>query len=129
MSPGDAKLPRTPRVICVFGATVEGLNPTSGGNGGGDGGGDGGGEGGGGKGGGDGGGGEGGGDGGGGDGGDGYEHTFQPLPVTLPSGAHSILPEPKIKLEGPNPPEKAVHVPYGWWLGMRRRSTPDCVLK
>ena len=43
MSPGDAKLPRTLRVICVFGATVEGVNPTSGGDGGGDGGSDGGG--------------------------------------------------------------------------------------
>ena len=39
VSPGDAKLPRTLRVICVFGAMVEGENPTSGGDGGGDGGG------------------------------------------------------------------------------------------
>jgi hypothetical protein len=38
VSPGDAKLPRTLRVVCVFGATVEGENPTSGGDGGGDGG-------------------------------------------------------------------------------------------
>ena len=37
VSPGDAKVPRTLRVICVFGAMVEGLNPTSGGEGGGDG--------------------------------------------------------------------------------------------
>ncbi len=67
VSPGDAKLPRTLRVICEFvGATVEGENPTSGGDGGGDGGG---GDGGGGDGGGDGGGGDGGGDGGGGGGG------------------------------------------------------------
>ena len=67
VSPGDAKVPRTLRVICVFGAMVEGLNPTSGGEGGGGEGG--GGEGGGGEGGGDGGGGEGGGGDGGGDGG------------------------------------------------------------
>ena len=39
VSPGDAKVPRTLRVICVFGAMVEGENPTSGGDGGGDGGG------------------------------------------------------------------------------------------
>ena len=31
VSPGDAKLPRTLRVICVFGAMVEGVNQTSGG--------------------------------------------------------------------------------------------------
>ena len=31
VSPGDAKVPRTLRVICVFGATVEGVNQTSGG--------------------------------------------------------------------------------------------------
>ena len=36
VSPGDAKVPRTLRVICVFGAMVEGENPTSGGDGGGD---------------------------------------------------------------------------------------------
>ena len=53
VSPGDAKVPRTLRVICEFGAMVEGENPTSGGDGGG------------------------GGDGG--DGGDGYEHTRQPV--------------------------------------------------
>ena len=35
VSPGEAKVPRTLRVICVFGAMVEGLNPTSGGEGGG----------------------------------------------------------------------------------------------
>ena len=33
VSPGDAKLPRTLRVICVFGAMVEGLNPTVAGKG------------------------------------------------------------------------------------------------
>ena len=38
VSPGDAKVPRTLRMVCVFGATVEGENPTSGGDGGGDGG-------------------------------------------------------------------------------------------
>ena len=74
VSPGDAKLPRTLRVICEFvGATVEGENPTSGGDGDGDG--DGGGDGG------DGGDGGGDGGGGGGDGGDGYEHTRQPEAV------------------------------------------------
>jgi len=31
VSPGDAKLPRRLRVICVFGAMVEGVNQTSGG--------------------------------------------------------------------------------------------------
>ena len=59
----------------------------------------------------EGGGGEGGGDGegGGGDGGDGggggggYEHTRQPEPVTLLSEDHWIVPEPKLKLEGPPP--------------------------
>ena len=65
VSPGDAKVPRTLRVIGVFGATVEGENPTSGGDGGGDGGGHGGLD---------------GGDGGDG-GGDGYEHTRQPMAV------------------------------------------------
>ena len=39
VSPGDAKVPRTLRVISVFGAMVEGWNPTSGGGGGGGGGG------------------------------------------------------------------------------------------
>ena len=39
VSPEDAKVPRTLRVICEFGAMVEGENPTSGGDGGGDGGG------------------------------------------------------------------------------------------
>ncbi len=113
VSPGDAKLPRTLRVICEFGATVEGENPTSGGDGGGDGGGNGGGDGGGGDG--------GGGDGGGGDG-DGYEHTRQPLPYPpAPSEDHWIVPGPKMKLEGPPPPENAVNVPDGW-LGMRRKS-------
>ena len=68
VSPGDAKVPKTLRVVCVFGAMVEGEKPTSGGEGGGEGGGDGGGDGGGGNGGGDGGGGDGGGDGGGGEG-------------------------------------------------------------
>ena len=33
VSPGDATVPRTLRVIGVFGATVEGENPTSGGDG------------------------------------------------------------------------------------------------
>ena len=33
VSPGDAKVPRTLRVTCVFGAMVEGRNPTSGGEG------------------------------------------------------------------------------------------------
>ena len=61
VSPGEAKEPRTLRVICVFGTMVEGLNPTSGGEGGG---GEGGGEGGGGEGGGGEGGANGGGDGG-----------------------------------------------------------------
>ena len=86
MSPGDAKLPRTLRVICVFGETVEGVNPTSGGDGGGDGGG-----------------GDGGGGDGGGDGGDGYEHTRHPgwNPKLT---THGIVPGPKMKLEGPLPP-------------------------
>ena len=35
VSPGDAKVPRTLRVVCVFGAMVEGEKPTSGGEGGG----------------------------------------------------------------------------------------------
>jgi hypothetical protein len=161
VSPGDAKVPRTLRVVCVFGAMVEGENPTSGGDGGGDGGGgEGGGEGGGGEGGGgdggggeggggegsggeggggegggaggdggegggDGGGGEGGGegggDGGGGDGGASGTHTRQPVLVALPSEFHVIVPGPKMKLEGPPPPEKAVNDPDGW-LGMRRKS-------
>ena len=72
VSPGDANVPRTLRVICVFGTMVEGWNPTSGGEGGGGGGGEGGGGGGGGEsGGGEGGGGDGGGEGGGGEGGGG----------------------------------------------------------
>ncbi len=106
VSPGDTKVPRTLRVICMFGAMVEGENPTSGGDGGGgDGGGDG-----------------GGGDGGGGDGGgDGYEHTRQPVKVKLASEDHWIVPGPKMKLEGPTTPEKLVNVPDGW-LGMRRKS-------
>ena len=69
-------------------------------------------------------GGEGGGEGGeggegGGAGGDGYEHTRQPEEVTLMSVDHWIDPGPKIKLEGPPPPWKAVNVPDGW-LGMWR---------
>jgi hypothetical protein len=66
-------------------------------------------------------GGEGGGEGGdsGGAGGDGYEHTRQPEEVTLLSVVHWIVPGPKIKLEGPPPPWKAVNVPDGW-LGMWR---------
>ena len=110
VSPGDAKLPRTLRVICVFGAMVEGENPTSGGDGGGDGGG------------GDGGG-FGGGFGGGDGGGSGYEHTRQPVLRKLPTAAHSIVPGPNTKLEGPVVPEKAVNVPDGW-LGIRRESAP-----
>jgi hypothetical protein len=63
--------------------------------------------------------------GGGGDGGqrDGYLHTRQPVEVTLESENHSIVPGPKMKLEGPLLlyPEKLVNVPHGW-LGMRRES-------
>jgi hypothetical protein len=78
----------------------------------------------------DGGGGEGGGDGGDGgcDGGDGYEHTRQPDLVKNQSELHSIVPGPKMKLEGPPPPWKLVNVPDGW-LGMRRKSQPASVLK
>jgi hypothetical protein len=92
VSPGDAKVPRTLRVICEFGAMVEGENPTSGGDGG-----------------------------GGGDGGDGYEHTRQPEEAMHQSEDHSIVPGPKMKSEGPPPPWKLVNVPDGW-LGMRRKS-------
>jgi hypothetical protein len=106
--------------------------PAVSGYGGGDGGdgGDGGGDGGGGDG--DGGGGDGdggGGDGGGGDGGG--EHTRQPKPVfdqRLSDEDHWIVPEPKMKLEGPPPPEKLVNVPDGW-LGMRSTSELARVLK
>ena len=86
VSPGDAKVPRTLRVVCVFGAMVEGENPTSGGDGGGDGGGgEGGGEGGGGEGGGgDGGGGDGGGGEGGGGGGGGGQQERYTVPVYPP---------------------------------------------
>jgi hypothetical protein len=51
--------------------------------------------------------------------------------VTLLSEDHWIVPGPKMKLEGPLYilyPEKLVNVPDGW-LGMRRESKPDSVLK
>ena len=41
---------------------------------------------------------------------------------------HWIVPGPKMKLEGPVDPEKAVNVPDGW-LGMRRKSQQPSVLK
>jgi hypothetical protein len=96
-----------------------------GGGGGGAGGGDGGGGEGGGDGGGDGGGGGNGGDGGdggdgGGDGGGVTEHTRQPELTTLLSVVHWIDPGPKMKLEGPLPPEKLVNVAPDGWLGMLR---------
>jgi hypothetical protein len=108
------------------GGKVGGLGGVSGEGGGGDGG-EGGGAGGGGEGEGEGGGGgeggEGGGEGGegGGGGGDGCEHTRQPEETYKLSVDHSIVPGPKIKLEGPPPPWKAVNVPDGW-EGMRRTS-------
>ena len=76
----------------------------------------------------DGGGGDGGGDGGGGDGGARGTHTRQPEVVTERSVDHWIVPGPKMKLEGPPPPEKLVHVPDGW-LGMWRWSQHPSVLK
>ena len=61
----------------------------------------------------------GGGDGGG--GGGGGEHTRQPDLVEALFVDHSIVPGPKMKLEGPPRPWKLVSVPDGW-LGMRRSS-------
>jgi hypothetical protein len=56
-------------------------------------------------------------------GGDGYEHTRQPeRRLQQPPVDHWIVPGPKMKLEGPVVPVKAVNVPDGW-LGMRRKST------
>jgi len=49
------------------------------------------------------------------------EHTRQPVEVELMSEDHWIVPGPKMKLEGPTPPEKLVGVPDGW-VGMRRKS-------
>ena len=66
--------------------------------------------------------------GGGGGGGDGYEHTRQPVEVSQLSDNHWIVPGPKMKLEGPPPPEKLVNVPDGW-VGMRRKSKLASVLK